>query len=95
MAYEQPKCNKCGREINFIKLKFYSGEIKTVPVEKNYEFIITPSGEKTEKGQWLHANSYEQMMFDIVVDNASYGYRINIHAWLRDDALTYYKLKWS
>ena len=51
--------------------------------------------EKTEKGQWLHANSYEQMMFDIVVDNASYGYRINIHAWLRDDALTYYKLKWS
>jgi len=51
--------------------------------------------EKTDKGQWLHANSYEQMMFDIVVDNASYGYRINIHAWLRDKALTYYKLKWG
>ena len=51
--------------------------------------------EKTDKGQWLHANSYEQMTFDILVDNASYGYRINIHAWLRDDALTYYKLKWS
>ena len=51
--------------------------------------------EKTEKGQWLHANSYEQMMFDVVADNISYGYRINIHAWLQDEALTYYKLKWA
>ncbi len=51
--------------------------------------------ERTEKGQWLHANSYEQMTFDILADNVMYGYRINIYAWLRDEALTYYKLKWG
>ena len=51
--------------------------------------------EKTEQGQWLHANSYEQMMFDIYSDNVMFGYRINIHAWLSDEALTFYKLKWG
>ena len=51
--------------------------------------------EHTELGEWLHEHSYEQMMFDIVADNVSFGYRINIYAWLRDEALTYYNLKWS
>ena len=51
--------------------------------------------ERTELGQWLHEHSYEQMTFDIIADNVMFGYRINIYAWLRDEALTYYKLKWS
>lgn len=51
--------------------------------------------ERTDVGKWLHDNSYEQMTFDIVADNVMFGYRINIYARLRDEALTYYKLKWS
>ena len=51
--------------------------------------------ERTELGRWLHDNSYEQMTYDIIADNVTHGYKINIYAWLRGEALTYYKLKWS
>jgi len=52
--------------------------------------------EKTEKGQWLHEHSYQQMMFDITPGSYSnYGYTVNIHAWLEPKNLTYYKLKWG
>lgn len=51
--------------------------------------------EQSEKGQWLHEHSYEQMMFAIIMDNVTYGYRCDINAWLRDKDLTYYKLKWG
>jgi len=51
--------------------------------------------EKTEKGQWLHQHSYQQMMFDVQPGRYSYGYTVNIYAWLEPKNLTYYKLKWG
>ena len=51
--------------------------------------------EKTEKGQWLHEHSYRQMEYNILPDQATYGYKIGIFAWLNERDLTYYNLKWS
>jgi hypothetical protein len=53
MAYTNPNCNKCGKQIKFIPLKFYDGSIKNIPVELKDEFIITMSNEKNEKGQYI------------------------------------------
>ena len=51
--------------------------------------------EKTEKGQWLHAHSCEQMTFNIYPNPETYGFVVVIHAWLNEKDLTYYNLKWS
>ena len=51
--------------------------------------------EKTELGQWLHAHSELQMTYDILNDAMIMGYKVNLHAWLSDEDLTFYKLKWS
>ena len=53
------------------------------------------SFEKTDKGQWLHNHSVEQMAYDIVTDFDTYGYKCLIHAWLEEKDLTYYQLKWG
>ena len=53
MAYENPKCNKCGREIGFVSVKWYDGTIKNVPVETKTDYLLTMTEEKGEKGQFL------------------------------------------
>ena len=51
--------------------------------------------EKTEKGRWLLEHSELEMTYDIVNDAIIMGYRVNLHAWLSEQDLTYYKLKWE
>jgi hypothetical protein len=51
--YKVPKCNKCGKDIGFVSLRFHDGTIKSVPVEAKFEYIITPSGDKDEKGRFI------------------------------------------
>ena len=50
---------------------------------------------QTERGQWLQENSYEQLSYNIYPDYETYGYKVVIHAWLNDQDLTFYNLKWS
>ena len=51
--------------------------------------------EKTEKGQWLHEHSELQMTYDIINDPMVMGYKVYLTAWLNEQDLTYYNLKWS
>lgn len=51
--------------------------------------------EQTERGQWLHEHSELQMTYDILNDPMVMGYRVLLHAWLSDEDLTFYNLKWS
>ena len=51
--------------------------------------------ERTEKGQWLHNHSKQQMTYNINMDRDTYGYKCVIHAFLEDQDLTYYQLKWG
>lgn len=51
--------------------------------------------EKTELGQWLHERSELQMTYDIINDPMVMGYRVVLFAWLSEQDLTYYQLKWS
>ncbi len=51
--------------------------------------------EKTELGRWLNEHSELQMTYDIINDPIIMGYRVNLHAWLSEQDLTFYKLKWS
>jgi hypothetical protein len=51
--------------------------------------------EKTAKGQWLHKHSCEQMTFNIYPNPETYGWVVVITAWLEEQDLTYYKLKWG
>lgn len=50
---------------------------------------------QTELGQWLHERSELQMTYDIINDPIVMGYRVVLFAWLSDEDLTFYKLKWS
>lgn len=51
--------------------------------------------ERTEKGQWLHDHSELQMTYDILNDPTVMGYRVVLHAWLNEQDLTFYNLKWK
>lgn len=51
--WEKPKCRGCGKEIEFVQLRNFKGEIKAHPVETAVNYLIMATGEKTEKGQWI------------------------------------------
>lgn len=51
--------------------------------------------EKTDKGQWLHTHSEQQMTFDIVPDPTIFGHRVVVHAWLTEQDYIFYQLKWG
>jgi len=50
--------------------------------------------ERTERGQWLVENSYKEMSYDIVADPSTFAYKVVLHAWLSEQNLTFYTLKW-
>ena len=52
--YKNPMCNKCGKEIKFIALRFHDGSIKNVPVQPEAQYILMQTAEKTEKGQFIY-----------------------------------------
>jgi hypothetical protein len=51
--------------------------------------------EKTEQGQWLHSHSTRQLEFIIRPNQETYGWMVIIFAWLEEQDLTYYRLKWG
>ena len=51
--------------------------------------------EKSEKGRWLHTNSKRQMEYIVRPNEETYGYIVIIFAWLEEQDLTYFKLKWG
>ena len=52
-GYKQPVCNGCGKEIEFVLLRNFKGEIKNHPVEHDKNYIIVDSGERNAKGQYI------------------------------------------
>ena len=52
--WQNPKCKRCGKEIQFIQLRNFKGEIKAHPVEADKNYIIMDTGERTEKGQYIY-----------------------------------------
>jgi len=52
--WEKPKCKGCGKEIDFIQLRNYKGEIKSHPVEADKNYVIMATGEKNAKGQYIY-----------------------------------------
>ena len=51
--------------------------------------------EKSEKGQWLAKNSKQQMEYIVRPNAETYGWMVLIFAWLEEQDLTYFKLKWG
>lgn len=52
--------------------------------------------EKTERGQWLMANSYRQLECSSpVTDPSTFAYKVVVWAWLTEADLTFYTLKWK
>ena len=51
--------------------------------------------EKSAKGQWLHEHSKQQMEYIVRPNQETYGWMVIIFAWLEEQDLTYYKLKWG
>lgn len=51
--------------------------------------------EKSEKGRWLAANSKQQMEYIVRPNAETYGWMVLIFAWLEEQDLTYFKLKWG
>jgi len=52
--WEKPKCRGCGKEIDFVQLRNFKGEIKAHPVEVDKVYQIVWTGEKNEKGQYIY-----------------------------------------
>ena len=51
--------------------------------------------EKSAKGRWLTENSKQQMEYIVRPNPETYGWMVIIFAWLEEQDLTYYKLKWG
>lgn len=51
--------------------------------------------EKSAKGRWLAENSKRQMEYIIRPNPETYGYMVIIFAWVEEQDLTYFKLKWG
>ena len=51
--------------------------------------------EQSEEGQWVMANAVETPSWHRCVDQVSYGYRYEIRANLKDEDVTFFKLKWA
>jgi len=51
--------------------------------------------EKSEKGQWLHEHSRQQMEYIVRPNSETYGWMVLIFAWLEEQDITYYRLKWG
>ena len=51
--------------------------------------------EKSAKGRWLKENSKKQMEYIIRPNVETYGWMVIIFAWLEEQDITYYKLKWG
>lgn len=51
--------------------------------------------EKSEKGRWLAKNSKQQMEYIVRPNQETYGWMVIIFAWLEEQDLTYFKLKWG
>lgn len=52
--WEKPKCKGCGKEIEFVQLRNFKGEIKAHPCESDKVYQIVWTGEKNEKGQYIY-----------------------------------------
>jgi hypothetical protein len=51
--------------------------------------------EKTERGQWLKANSYRPLeCSEPMMDVETFAYKVAVWVWLKDTDLTFYTLKW-
>jgi hypothetical protein len=51
--------------------------------------------EKTERGRWLKANSYRPLeCSDPMMDVETFAYKVAVWAWLSEQDLTFYTLKW-
>ena len=51
--------------------------------------------EKSEKGRWLHEHSRQQMEYIVRPNSETYGWMVIIFAWLEEQDITYYRLKWG
>jgi hypothetical protein len=49
----------------------------------------------TDAGQWVMENSVEMPMWKRVVDQYSYGYEYRIIAYLKEQDVTFWSLKWG
>ena len=78
-------------------MKFIVHEIEMGDVEDPEIYAAAPilDWEKTDKGRWLHQHSYQQMEFTIRPNERTYGWKIIIWSYLKEQDLTYYNLKWG
>jgi len=78
-------------------LKIIVHKIEMGDVEDPELYAAAPimSWENSEKGQWLQKNSKQQMEYIVRPNQETYGWMVLIFAWLEEQDLTYFKLKWG
>ena len=60
-----------------------------------YAAVPIMDWEKSEKGLWLKEHSKQQMEYIVRPNPETYGWMVLIFAWLEEQDITYYRLKWG
>ena len=51
--------------------------------------------EQSESGQWIKEHALSKPVWQTTLDISTYGYKVRIVADLREEDITYFKLKWG
>lgn len=51
--------------------------------------------QQSEVGKWVMSNALDQPEWSTHVDHTTYGYKVRITANLKEEDITFYKLKWG
>ena len=72
--------------------KFRLGDVEDPEI---YAAAPIMEWEKSEKGKWLKEHSKQQMEYIVRPNQDTYGWMVIIFAWLEEQDITYYRLKWG
>jgi len=78
-----------------LKITVHKIEMGDVEDPEIYAAAPIMNWEKSEQGKWLHKHSTRQLEFIIRPNQETYGWMIIIFAWLEEQDVTYYRLKWG
>lgn len=78
-------------------MKIQVHEFRLSDVEDPEIYAAEPiiNWERSDSGQWVKEHALSQPYWQITPDVFNYGYKVRIVADLREEDITYFKLKWE
>ena len=78
-----------------MKIEVYSFTLGDVEDPQLYTAGPLIEWENSEQGKWVKANAIAEPYWQTGPDPFNYGYRVRIVADLKEQDITYFKLKWG